>query len=78
MMQWAPADLRFAADAVATHPSAQVASWGGTTIVELADLILNVSKGVHGVHGGHQQPRQVPHQADMVPHDPAGFIAESK
>ena len=75
MMQWAPADLWFAADAVATHSSAQVASWGGTPIVELADLILNVSKGAHG---GHQQPRRVPHQADMVPHDPAGFIAESK
>ena len=75
MMQWAPADLWFAVDAVATHPSAQVASWGGTTIVELADLILNVSKGLHG---GHQQPQRVPHQADTVPHDPAGFIAESK
>ena len=74
MMQWAPADLWFAADAVATHSSAQVVSWGGTPIVELADLILNVLKGVDGSH----QPRRVPHQADMVPHDLACFIAESK
>ena len=68
MMQWAPVNLWFAADVIVIHSLAQVASWGGTPIVELADLILNVLKGVDGSH----QPQQVPHPADMVSHDPAG------